>query len=283
MLFLINHGTELDYCCDYYNVFRERTKELQDVIKNSRAKDLEEYIKYREKLMAIYRDVIKGNLQSASTAMRNFISREGFLDTLIENSDNKPLYRYRKLSKKTKICDLYELFHIPFDKRYLVGNERYSINGFPCLYLGDSIACCKEELKCNKESICVGASYIPRATFKYYDLSIKEKLNALSDDNDITKELLKKFLIVYVSSFQVKRLDYNMKFVPFYVIPQMIMASIVSKNIKSKNNICVRYESTVYEGGYNYVFVPKNPKKKREPHDAILWDRFDIVFVQDQD
>lgn len=29
-----------------------------------------------------------------------------------------------------------EMFHIPYDKRHLVGNQRYSLSGLPCLYLG---------------------------------------------------------------------------------------------------------------------------------------------------
>ena len=38
-----------------------------------------------------------------------------------------------------------EMYHIPFDKNYLVGNERFSITGFPTLYLSSSIYGCWEE------------------------------------------------------------------------------------------------------------------------------------------
>jgi RES domain len=39
-----------------------------------------------------------------------------------------------------------ELFHIPFEKRHKVGNQRYSIPGLPCLYLSGSLYTCWEEL-----------------------------------------------------------------------------------------------------------------------------------------
>ena len=41
-----------------------------------------------------------------------------------------------------------EMYHIPFDKRYLIGNERYSLTGFPTFYLSSSIYSCWEE--CNR-------------------------------------------------------------------------------------------------------------------------------------
>lgn len=40
------------------------------------------------------------------------------------------------------------MYHIPFDKRYLIGNERYSLTGFPTFYLSSSIYSCWEE--CNR-------------------------------------------------------------------------------------------------------------------------------------
>ena len=31
------------------------------------------------------------------------------------------------------------MFHIPFNKRYLIGNQRYSLTGQPMLYIGSSV------------------------------------------------------------------------------------------------------------------------------------------------
>lgn len=57
-----------------------------------------------------------------------------------------PLYRIRSDRSEFKIPDRGDIFHVPFEKRRLVGNQRYSISGLPCLYLGSSLWICWEEL-----------------------------------------------------------------------------------------------------------------------------------------
>lgn len=53
---------------------------------------------------------------------------------------------------RAKVSDTYtkytrpEMLHVPFDKRQFVANERFSISGFPCLYLCSSSYCCWLEL-----------------------------------------------------------------------------------------------------------------------------------------
>lgn len=46
------------------------------------------------------------------------------------------------------------MFHIPYDKRYLVGNQRFSLSGFPLLYLSSSINGVKSELDIANTSFC---------------------------------------------------------------------------------------------------------------------------------
>ena len=57
-----------------------------------------------------------------------------------------PLYRIRSDRSEFKIPDRGDIFHVPFEKRRLVGNQRYSIAGLPCLYLRSSLWICWEEL-----------------------------------------------------------------------------------------------------------------------------------------
>lgn len=55
------------------------------------------------------------------------------------------LYRIRV--SDTPLNERKDLFHIPFDLRHLVGPQRYSLQGIPCLYLGGSLLVCYEELE----------------------------------------------------------------------------------------------------------------------------------------
>jgi hypothetical protein len=52
-------------------------------------------------------------------------------------SYNPHFYRVRK--KGDKKFTKGDLFHVPFEKRYKVATCRYSIPGYPCLYMSDSI------------------------------------------------------------------------------------------------------------------------------------------------
>ena len=44
-------------------------------------------------------------------------------------------YRIRGIGNSAFPLERKELFHIPFSKNYLIGTERYSMPGHPCLYL----------------------------------------------------------------------------------------------------------------------------------------------------
>lgn len=57
-----------------------------------------------------------------------------------------PLYRVRSERSEFNIPDRGDIFHVPFEKRRLVSNQRYSVTGLPCLYLGSSLWICWEEL-----------------------------------------------------------------------------------------------------------------------------------------
>ena len=60
-------------------------------------------------------------------------------------SSGFPMYKCRENAKLFHFTKD-EMFHIPYDKRNLVGNQRYSLFGLPCLYLGGSSYICWEEL-----------------------------------------------------------------------------------------------------------------------------------------
>jgi hypothetical protein len=63
--------------------------------------------------------------------------------TLAKN-DVGLLYRVRKTSETN--LGKKDFFHLPFEKRYKVATQRYSIPGLPCLYLSGSLYTCWEEM-----------------------------------------------------------------------------------------------------------------------------------------
>jgi hypothetical protein len=63
----------------------------------------------------------------------------------ITGSQIGPLYRVARVGGSSVPPN--RLFHAPFEFRHKVGQHRYGIPGFPCLYLGDSLELCLSELR----------------------------------------------------------------------------------------------------------------------------------------
>jgi hypothetical protein len=76
------------------------------------------------------------------------INQTGYSDIDLRCTLHPPLYRMRsdRAVASTGSLSRKDIFHIPFEKRRLVSNQRYSVTGLPCLYLGSSIWICWDEL-----------------------------------------------------------------------------------------------------------------------------------------
>lgn len=55
--------------------------------------------------------------------------------------ERSPFYRMR-VNNKNSLFSNSEMFYIPFDLSHLVSNQRFSLSGYPCLYLGTSTYGC---------------------------------------------------------------------------------------------------------------------------------------------
>lgn len=110
-----------------------------------------------------------------------------------------------------------EMSHIPFELNHLVSNERFSISGFPSLYLGSSIYVCWEELHRPSFDFASTALFKARQNVKVIDLSEQ-------DHYHFTREIFSDCLTLACS------LSVNYPKAPFkpeYIIPQLLMQSFV--------------------------------------------------------
>ena len=170
-----------------------------------------------------------------------------------KNNPRHVLLKYTKVRSGTQFFrirsnetyDLYspiEMFHIPFEKRSLTTNQRYSISGYPCLYLGTSVYGCWEEL--NRPNIdmsnVVAMNNIESLTIM--DLS----LSGIST-NLFTEEDLYNITLSLICSLRVN--DKNSPFKPEYIIPQAILGCMIRRNDKSDPYYCdgIKYTSSFYD------------------------------------
>lgn len=158
--------------------------------------------------------------------------------TLIEKLGTKTVNTGLRLYKARKGETNYlfakeEMFHIPFDKRDRIGNQRYSISGIPCLYLGSSSYVCWEELgrvdydKCN---FCGYTNVIP---FEVFDMCLPASVDGITD--------IKRICLILACSLSAKR---DAFFKEEYILPQNIFQALTLRHHYNHKVFCVKYLST---------------------------------------
>lgn len=182
---------------------------------------------------------------------------------------SKSLYRVR--ASEEYISKRKDIFHIPFEKRHLVKNQRYSIAGIPCLYLGASLYVCWEEMgKPSLDKLYLshykvngngnyGEIYVLNFAFSL-EILVHHNLE-LFFDNDIKEEDAKAYLAIWpiliACSYNVEHSD--ARFCVEYVIPNMIL-QWVGKEKRPVSGIMYLSTRTKqlrsYEYGINFVFPP---------------------------
>jgi hypothetical protein len=167
-------------------------------------------------------------------------------------SYNRLLFRARQTDSSFDSKEIKELFHIPFNKRHLISNQRFSISGQPMLYLSNSVLSVIEELDLPIENLTF-AGFLPKY-YIYYGQKIYEIKNTLF--NLLVKSLpaifesgsqidyfndhlmpnyksigidIKKSILSHVLTFPTEQ---KSKFVPEYVLPQMITTALFEHDYK---------------------------------------------------
>lgn len=79
---------------------------------------------------------------------------KGYLSEITSEQETKRFYRYRFVSKGNKKDDYDEnnIKHCPFEYVQNLGNFRFSLPGFPCLYLGATEKVSKQEIRHRKNN-----------------------------------------------------------------------------------------------------------------------------------
>lgn len=149
----------------------------------------------------------------------------------IKYSEGIILYRIR--SSNNKYLTQEEIFHIPFEQRGKIRNQRFSINGLPCLYLGSSIYLCWEELnRPSFENLYVSKFKLKRSP-KILDLTFsinqaKQILTKPNKDNAYNEFLLfnivdKIVIFPLIISCSIINKGNNDPFKEEYIIPQILI------------------------------------------------------------
>jgi len=224
---------------------------------------------------------------------------------VVSVEDNKPYSRIR-------------VFHTPYNLRSKVSTSRYSIAGYPSLYLGTTVALCCEEINMNPhKNFALVSMFKLERTFEYTNTNIRvielgvkpqdfldiDYYNE-SHDRRIAPDLLKDrstrsaYLLWYplIASCSYIRTNKNDPFAAEYVIPQLLM-QWVRNEIGSNTGdeyaqlVGIRYFSCASvkasDMGFNYVFPTSGQQKSGElPYCAVLSKAFRLtnpVYLHEYD
>lgn len=181
-------------------------KTLKDNIKNLNQSILEYLNGNPHKAYEYLEKTLKGNFKDLTEIFKNknYVLDESFF-RIRTNDTNYPY-------------SIDQMLHIPFEHRGKVSTQRYSIPGFPSLYLGKTIYICWEELRRPSIDKIQIIRLKNIKTLKILDLT--PPIKDCSDIDELYKFLMT-FPLIMCSSVKVKN-DHD-TFKPEYIIPQLLL------------------------------------------------------------
>lgn len=239
--------------------------EFKKAILEIKTKDIEVFFDNMKKIYIYWIDAkVKDSLELFIKTMDNYR-----LWDFYDNDIKKDIFFKGRIDKS--ILTKWEMFHIPFNKRYLIKNQRYSLTGQPIIYLGKSILDIMKELDIDDES----SKYL-----KISSVKIKDDLKVYDLRNDIYKILNKmeffnlfgekkrndykqeffKILLSSICSFERRKEHKDYTFCEEYVIPQ-----ILAQTLKNKEYDGVIYYSTKKFDDIHFL----NPNDNLEVRDYL--------------
>lgn len=248
---------------DVRKVYLQKSLQFLHKIKKEQLLSEQEYhylVTVRNKINDCWRNYLKGRMNTASAQMQNLLrypyqKHKCYMD-MFANVQQYPNVFYRGREDNKPLKEEKEFYHIPFTKRYLIKNQRYSISGIPCLYLASSRECMYKEL---------GNQHVPYCQFHMtkkiamLDMSIsyEQMLN-----QTLTHEQVFAFLCTMPLKYAVsiQALDNERQsFKSNYVIAQLLTAAIYNMKTIRVKGICyasIKGRELPYEQRLNYVFLP---------------------------
>lgn len=228
---------------DQWDELLKRVKQLCDGIR--RAIDAENMGKRHSAYAAI-----KNQLDGFKSRTAEIKGLREYAEYIYEIPKGTSFYRMREIKPhERKGMKVKDIFHIPFDKRGIVPTNRYSVPGYPCLYLSRYVYGCWEELERPDFGTIMVSRFESTEAIRLLDLRIpsKEKWGT-----DMTNCLIY-FPLVISTMIQVKNPEDNYK--PEYTIPQLLMEWLISHNEGSPEEdrfIGIAYTSAQKNDDFNF-------------------------------
>lgn len=204
-------------------------------------------------ILEIAKDFEQGKVNESYNKFNKLWDIEEIQPALNMKERGKDAFSYYRgrLKSSEPIKYAKDLFHVPFEKRHLVSTARFSMPGYPCLYLTRRIYTIWKELpNCRLEDLCVS-----RLRYQYrkdennplclLDLRLRCQFYYNLKDEDLQTALKAYLLImplIIACSLRVQHQEAPYK--QEYVIPQIVMHSVIERMCTEKKCYGIIYSST---------------------------------------
>lgn len=250
---LINHGVRFGYAQEVNQKKTEIDVLYSEVEENIR--------KNREVVQSVISKYMRGDILKSIELLNQWWDKnkeQGFPYAYVHTGAKY----YRTRMKGDKVFKELDLFHVPFDQRGSVTTKRYSIPGYPCLYLGKSIYVCWEEMKRPALSSFATSAFKAQEDIELLDLRLRKRMHSAEE----CRAFLKMLPIILASSLCVANEKDNFK--PEYILPQLLLHIVVvsNQNLKAsdeeENKVQkiggIQYTSTVANDELEFVSTNSN-------------------------
>ncbi len=238
----IKHDSD-DFITDVKKAYKEYFDDVSnlevDVFGDEKSRNaIIQDVKVRiKKIILVLERYLEGCHSEAYQLLKEQILKpSGFLDIDLINK-GKGDYFYRARNNDGCIHSFEDMFHIPNNKRGIVKTERFSASGYPCLYLGNTVYDCWEEMGRPSFEELFFSGFRVMNDFKVYDL---RKPNKVAFEKENLPKTLRR--LVYIIACQFKILHKEQPFKPEYIISQLILELIISSNREKNKKECGPYE-----------------------------------------
>lgn len=166
-----------------------------------------------------YRLFLQGQIEKCYSRIYDLLFKTKFLHPIFNKKilkGDKWWYRMRKNDNGYPFSKE-ELFHVPFQERWKISNYRYSLSGFPCLYLGSSIYDCWEELNRPDFYYANVSGFKLQRDINVIDLRFPQHIVSPTDF----------YVLPLITACSVQVKNENANFKPEYIISQAILHAII--------------------------------------------------------
>lgn len=230
---------------DVQGVLTNRWNQYCDLIKKHDA--LAECIPIIEESILLINESVDayygGDFVSATESMSQLVEKLQNKNEHLIIKDLKSNYRDVEYAQwfRARVGDNYpfeksEMSHIPANKRGKIGSNRYTSNGIPCLYIGNSIYVCWEELHRPSIDELWVCRFWPTDSIKLLNLSItggdiidsKHNLKHVGESENAYNQTIFEFFSLWIlqSACSVKVKEKDRAFHEEYVVPQLLMQTL---------------------------------------------------------